>query len=238
MFLVAMARPQWDAHTFKVDGKVGIWPFVKMHAAQRTSRNRPRGTMEYHCVSVIKEVYKAYILEKVLPAIAEKCPASMRARQIRVQQDNAKPHNSVNDDDADIIAKLQELNLTLTFVNQPANSPDLNVLDLAFFRAIQSLQQKTQLMNKAQLIDNTLQAYNDFPDRKIDNGFLTLMGCMNMILENDRDNKYRIPHMSKASLEKSGTLPWLILISTATNILEMGVEEMEAEVVVEEVVEN
>ena len=127
----------------------------------------------------------------------------------------------VTDDDPDIVAKVQELNLTLTFTNQPPNSPDLNVMDLAFFRAIQSLQQKTQSKNKAELIENTLKAYEDYPEQKVENGFLTLMCCMNMILENDGDNNYKIPHMNKAKLERDGTLPRSIPVTTATNIMEV-----------------
>ena len=78
-----------------------------------------------------------------------------------------------------------------------------------------------------------MKAYEDFPEQKIDNGFLTLMCCMNKILENDGDNNYKIPHMSKATLERKGTLPRSIPVSTATNIME--VEQTDEEEVGEEV---
>jgi hypothetical protein len=51
------------------------------------SRNRPRGTLETKPISVTKEVYKKFILEKVLPAIEEKWPQCHRNMAIKLQQD-------------------------------------------------------------------------------------------------------------------------------------------------------
>ncbi|GJZ21937.1 hypothetical protein Tco_0558976 [Tanacetum coccineum] len=53
---------------------------------------------------------------------------------------NAKPHIAVNDSEFVEAASRDGFDIQLRF--QPANSPDLNVLDLGFFRAIQSLQEQ------------------------------------------------------------------------------------------------
>ncbi|ETV82539.1 hypothetical protein H257_05143 [Aphanomyces astaci] len=46
MFLAAVARPRFDPHTRRVfDGKIGVWPFVEVVAAKRTSVNRDKGTL-------------------------------------------------------------------------------------------------------------------------------------------------------------------------------------------------
>ena len=46
MFLCAVARPRYDFHTKQnFDGKIQIWPFKKVKASQRSSANRPAGTL-------------------------------------------------------------------------------------------------------------------------------------------------------------------------------------------------
>ena len=54
------------------------------------------------------------------------------------QRDNAKSHFSAND--PDVLKAGKSDGWKIQMMNQPPNSPDLNVLDLGFFNAIQSLQ--------------------------------------------------------------------------------------------------
>jgi hypothetical protein len=110
--------------------------------AQRGSRNRPRGTLETKPISVTKEVYKKFILEKVLPAIEKKWPQCHRNMAIKLQQDNAKPHLIHNN--PEVLEKLSNMTVNVNLFDQPPNSPDLNVLDLGYVAAIQALQQKQQ----------------------------------------------------------------------------------------------
>jgi hypothetical protein len=58
-------------------------------------------------------------------------------KTIFVQQDNAKPHILPNDQEfKDVVAKI---GMDIQLVQQPTNSPDLNVNDLGFFNSIESL---------------------------------------------------------------------------------------------------
>ena len=57
---------------------------------------------------------------------------------IFIQQDNAKPHIDPNDAEFLEVASSDWFNINLSC--QPPDSPAMNVLDLGFFRAIQSLQ--------------------------------------------------------------------------------------------------
>ncbi|ETW03779.1 hypothetical protein H310_05145 [Aphanomyces invadans] len=53
MFLSAVARPRWDNSTQSwFDGKFGTWHFTEWVPAQRTSRSRPKGTLELKPVVV------------------------------------------------------------------------------------------------------------------------------------------------------------------------------------------
>lgn len=85
----------------------------------------------------------------MVPTIKNKWPACL-SKTIHIQQDNAKPHINNNDPDFRAVASSDGFNISL--VQQPPNSPDLNVNDLGFFRAIQSLQQQQACKNADELI--------------------------------------------------------------------------------------
>ncbi|KAH9181320.1 hypothetical protein AeNC1_016704, partial [Aphanomyces euteiches] len=70
--------------------KLGVWPFVERVPAKRTSKNRPKETIETVPQSVNASVYQKTIMEKVIPAIRQKFPQN--AQEIILQQDNAGPH--------------------------------------------------------------------------------------------------------------------------------------------------
>jgi hypothetical protein len=54
---------------------------------------------------------------------------------VRVQQDNTKPH--IKADDQRFVDAVAATGMDIKLINQLPNSPDMNVLDLGFFRAIQ-----------------------------------------------------------------------------------------------------
>ena len=85
---------------------------------------------------------------------------------------------------------------------QAANSPDMNLLDLGFFRVIQSFN-NAALKNEEELI----QAYENYLRNKINHTWLTLQCCFNQIIKNNGGNDYKIDHISKERLECIGQLP-------------------------------
>ena len=141
MFLCAVARPRWDPHRNQhFDGKLGIWPFVITEEAKRASRNRPKGTLETKVIMVNQPTYREMLINKLLPAILQKWPTSFRDQTIKIQQDNARPHISV--DDPQWLNAVAATQMDIKLVRQPPNSPDMNVLDLGLFAAIQAAQYK------------------------------------------------------------------------------------------------
>ncbi|CAI9281797.1 unnamed protein product [Lactuca saligna] len=154
MFLAAVARPRFDSSGNKVfSGKIGIYPFTTLEPVKRSSKNRVAGTLETKPIlSVNKEITKSWLIEKVLPDIRAKWPRG-HTGPIFIQQDNAKPHVDVNDSEFLEAASRDGFDIRLCF--QPPNCPDLNVLDLGFFRAIQSLQEQEALeIMKIQGVNN------------------------------------------------------------------------------------
>ena len=142
MFLTAIARPRFDDEgneTFS--GKIGVFPLVNVEPAVRRSQYREAGTLQTKPLkSVNKETIRALLLEKVIPTIRAKWPSEDAEKTIFIQQDNARTHVRPTDEAFQVAASHNGFNIRL--LCQPTNSPDLNVLDLGFFRAIQSLHDK------------------------------------------------------------------------------------------------
>lgn len=86
--------------------------------------------------SVGRDIIRSFLIEKVLPEIRAKWPDG-NSRIIYIQQDNAKTHVDPNDLEFQQAASQDGFDIRLMY--QPPNSPDLNILDLGFFNAIQSL---------------------------------------------------------------------------------------------------
>jgi hypothetical protein len=145
-----MARPRKDPVTgVWWDGKIGTWFFVHKVAAKRGSKNRPAGTLVTETYNVNKENSLDLYIDKLLPAIVEKWPA-WEERVVRIQLDNAPVHprpGHLPQRLLDHLAQLGEIGWDIDFNLQPPNSPDTNTLDLAFFRAIQTIQYQKKLRN-------------------------------------------------------------------------------------------
>lgn len=207
MFLAAVARPRFDAQGNEVfSGKIGVFPFVTKEPAKRTSVNRAAGTLETKPItSINREVIKSFLIDKVLPAIKAKWPRGDLKYPIFIQQDNARTHIDIND--ADFCQAATQDGFDIRLMCQPANSPDLNVLDLGFFSAIQSLQHKESPKNIDELVHDVMKSFEAFSTMESDNIFLTLQSCMVEIMKMKGSNKYKIPHMRKAVLRREGLLP-------------------------------
>ncbi|XP_041995853.1 uncharacterized protein LOC121745970 [Salvia splendens] len=209
MFMCAVSRPHFDSNgELLFDGKYGIFPFTTQVAAQRNSKNRVRGTLETKPInSVNKEIMKDCIINQIVPAIKAKWPASS-CKDIIIQQDNAKPHIMPNDQEFKEAANTDGFNIKI--VCQPPNSPDTNVNDLCFFRAIQSLQDDKSTKNVDDLLKNVVASFDELSPHTLDSVFLTLQSCLTEILRVKGGNNYKIPHMNKQRLRNLGLLPMFL----------------------------
>ena len=158
------------------------------------------------------DVYREYLIEKFLPVVKEKWPT--RNGRIQLQQDGAKSH--ILEDDMEFKEAVAEIGLNLTVFTQSPNSPDTNILDLGFFRAIQLFNDDCPA-NEEELIKLVEKAYGEYPYRKLNHVWLTLQSCLNKIIENDGGNNYKIPHMGKQSLQRRGLLPVVLDVTPAAS---------------------
>ena len=206
MFLAAVSQPCWDTSRNQWwNGKIGIFPFTYQEPAKRNSKNRVKGTMETKAMNVDKNAYRKMLIEKVIPAIVQKLPQSLKHRPIWIQQDNATPHISPHDSDFAQEATKNGFDIRLKY--QPPNSPDTNVLDLGFFNAIQSLQYQESPKTIDELIVAVNNAFENQTRLNLSKIFLTHQQCMIDIMKTKGGNGYKIPHMGKDRLERAGKLP-------------------------------
>ncbi|KAK9668400.1 hypothetical protein RND81_13G057600 [Saponaria officinalis] len=213
---------------------IGIFPFTYQQPAKRRSKNREAGTLETKAIeSIDKEVIKTMLLNNVIPAIKRKWP-SCASKTIFIQQDNARPHTKANDPEFLLAATSDGFDIQLT--HQPANSPDLNVLDLGFFRSIQSLQTKKNAKTVDELIRNVEKAWEEEKADCLNDMWLSLQACMLEIMKRRGQNDYKLPHLKKQTLRRQGILPTnleandvlvkecielLILVGRTTNLDEL-----------------
>lgn len=146
-------------------------------------------------------------IHQIISAIKAKWPASS-CKDIIIQQDNARPHIMPNDQDFKEAANTNGFNIKI--VCQPANSPDTNVNDLGFFRAIQSLQDDKPAKNVDDLLKNVVASFDELSPHTLDNVFLTLQSCLTEILRVKGGNNYKIPHLNKQRLRNLGLLPMFL----------------------------
>lgn len=202
MFIAAVAKPRWDSITNTMfDGKIGLWPIIDYIPAQRNSRNRPKGTLEMKPKSVTREVYRALILEKVIPAIKSKMPF-MRSKELFIQQDNARPHVPLWDEECFEVGTADEWNIRMK--NQPANSPDVNICDLGFFNTVQSIQQEKCASRIEDLVQNVQDAFEEVESTSLLDNFITIQAVFREILRSNGGNDFKIPHLKKQVHRRAG----------------------------------
>ena len=126
------------------------------------------------------------------------------SRTIYIQQDGAK--NPICEDDKEFNDALTEQDIDTNLYTQTPNSPDVNLLDLGFFRAIQSFNNASP-KNEEELIQLVQDAYENYLRHKLNQTWQTLQSCFNQIILHHGDNDYSIEHISKAKLERQGQLP-------------------------------
>ncbi|KAL7099001.1 hypothetical protein ACP275_09G054300 [Erythranthe tilingii] len=168
-----------------------LFSFVTYEPAKRTSINRVAGTLETKPITSVNK--------------DEKWPREDVGRQIFIQQDNARTH--INQNDVQFRRAPSQDGFDIRLMSQPLNSPDLNILDLGFFSAIQSLQTKEPVKTVDELVAADMKSFEDFPLTNSNRIFLTLQSCMIEILKIKDCNKYKIPHIKKTLFERTGQLP-------------------------------
>ena len=142
--------------------------------------------------------------EKLIPAIHDLWPDEDEERTIFIQQDNATPHLKPSDE---VFRRaVEQTGLDIKLIQQPPNSPDLNILDLCFFRSLQSHTDCRAPQNIRELIEGVEEEYQNYDVNTLARSFMTLQSCMREIMREKGGIGYKIPHMQKERRQQEGFL--------------------------------
>ncbi|KAL4162248.1 hypothetical protein PRNP1_002795 [Phytophthora ramorum] len=222
MFLVAVARPQWDAESQQqFDGKLGVWPFVVAepplplgtYADASMLSAQPIGRVFRVLESVAKKDIQAMITNYVIPAIKLKMPSALRNGPLFIQLDNQQVRLSPDDPVVAEHGSTDGWNIRVQY--QPAYSPELVVLDHGFLKSIypeliplQLRSVAAQLPPVEELIAGVERTYATLPKRKINDAFLSLQKTMECVMLAGGSNDFETQEdATKRSLQLDGSLP-------------------------------
>ncbi|XP_042026612.1 uncharacterized protein LOC121773756 [Salvia splendens] len=182
MFMATVSRPLCGPDGEIIfDGKIGLFPFTEQILAQRSSKNRTEGTLETKPIqSITKEVMTACLLNQIIPTIKAKWPANA-SKKIFIQQDNAKPHLRAADQQFESLASTDG--------------------------AIQSLQDDKMATSVDDLLRNVFTSFEELSPQTLNRVFITLQSCLTAILQVQKKNDYKIPHLNKDRLHRTEGLP-------------------------------
>lgn len=196
MFLAAVGVPQDIPGGGFFDGKICMLPVAERTIAVRNSTHRPRGTELWKPTSMTSEEYLHFFTKEggVFEKIREKMHW-MKDFTIRIQQDNATPH--VGKDNTFLLhCGGYKDGWNMEFIQQPANSPDLNVLDLCLFHSMQRNADHIRGSVKTldQLHDSVMQCWNDYKWEKLQCSYAVMCQVRREILRHEGGNQYKLPH--------------------------------------------
>jgi hypothetical protein len=190
MFLSALARPQPDRG---FDGRIGMWRVNEERICKRTSRYHQKDDVYMHDCTMTAIIYRGFMMQ-IFQQIKRKMPW-LRGQPVFVQQDGAAPHTGKgNMDYFDIHGRKNGWNIKV--ITQPAQSPDLNINDLGFFRSIkcQVEQIKKGANSLDSLFDAVSEAWETYSPDTLRNIWAQQYACYHKILEDKGNNSYTPPH--------------------------------------------
>ena len=174
----------------------------------KRTKYHQKGDRKWENENVDRDKYHWMMIYHVLPVVVEKFPMMYLTRYgVNIQQDGAKAH--ILDNDPEWLAAVNQVGLKIKQYTQPANSPDLNINNLAFSRSIHSLYYHSSPKDDFDIIDAVRKAFKDYPITKINHMWITLMSVFNQIIEHGGENDYSIQRKSsndKASFQRCSRL--------------------------------
>jgi len=209
MFIAVVGVPQYSLNGEFFDGKIGIFPVVRTEIAQRRSKNRPRGAEVLKLISLNAEEYYNVMTrpDGILSKVKAKMPW-LKESGIVIQHDGASPHNGKGNDARLLIAG-QENNWNITFITQPAQSPDLNKLDLCLFNSMQREADRIKGDGTSidVIIERVSKEWEAYDHMKLTRAHALWHVVFRCILENEGSNQYQLPHTGITARQNQGLDP-------------------------------
>lgn len=209
MFLAAVGVPQYRPDGSFFDGKICMLPVVEEVVAQRNSVNRPAGTVELRPKSIDASTYFDLLAGE--GGVMQHIRAKMGWLQdvgVVIQHDGAGPHNGKGNNFF-LPCAGHEHELPISIETQPAQSPDLNKLDLCLFNGLDKrahlIKGNGNTVNE--LVEAVAQAWEDYPHESLTRVHGLLLETYRWILLDKGNNQYKVPHSHIRSRQTHGQNP-------------------------------
>ncbi len=171
MFVSAVARPR---PRYGFSGKVGLWRVAVPYTAKKSSKNHQVGETYMKDKTMDHALFRSIVTRKVYPAIRKKMHW---AKSVHLQVDGASPHTGKKT--LEFLKRKGKARYpnaqNIRIIKQPAQSPDCNVNDLAFFSSISSSVRRRQRGSEPYdiggLVENVQTAFKEYPSGKVARGF-------------------------------------------------------------------
>ena len=203
MFLVVNARPRPE---YGFDGKIGVWEFATVRVSDKT------GKEVVDKISVDAEAYRAKIISKggVFDAMREKmwwfkkdatygrfAPEGKSATDktpeagepLYYQHDGARPHTAKANERVWATHGAMK-GFQIRVVTQPAQSPDLNINDLCFFRSLKSRIAGRRFSTLVEMMKTVKLVYAEYDAETLERAWRVLFTVYRGILRVKGDNNY------------------------------------------------
>ena len=183
------------AYCEKLITKGGVFDAMRtrMWWFHKDARYRTEDGVRVPCGSLVSGKWK-------FTKTGTRCPEA--GEVLHYQHDGARPHTErVNTQLFRSHGAMKGLRIQVLV--QPAQSPDLNVDDLAFFRSLQTDVSLVAKENRRDLLAAVTQCWEDYPADKMESVWLCLYASFLGVLESGGGNEY-IRHRGLRSLKASG----------------------------------
>ena len=211
MFLIALARPRPG-----FDGKIGVWGISEEYLAVYNTANQDPGDEKVRSYTLNANRYQDLMVDEVFPAIRAAFPDE---EVVYVQHDGATPHTGKtkgkkNRPTPVVLAeagnKRKRGEPRIEMVVQPAQSPDFNLCDLAFLRALACSVRKRRRLGPGEkrsfdlkeLADDVKAEFDDYPAEKIEDMVQHLHYVLNESLKTDPKGGNDYPRHRSAEAKK------------------------------------
>ena len=128
---------------------------------------------------------------------------------MQLQQDGAKPHVQCANQPAFDEQGCQD-GWKLQVVTQPANSPDLNWLDLAFFCSLETRVDKQYSLTTAWSVDMmkelVVRKFEAYDAESMEHTYHTWCAVLTMVLKHGGGNDFHVPHTGVRTRQQAGAL--------------------------------
>ena len=187
--------------------------------AKRRSKNGEAGVPEIKPIIVTSGAYLEMVTSKLLPAIRRKM-LWLKGDEIIIQHDGAKAHNG-NGNFEYLNEAGQDRGFNIRFVTQPAQSPDLNMNDLAFFHSlnVRAEEIKGEQRSMEAIVQSVEAAYNAYSTDTLSRIYAMQFAIFREILAHEGGNGLKIPHSGIRKAQDHGLVSEDLTVDDAVTVI-------------------